>query len=120
MRTPIDVFLSVAAVGGRLTPTGDRLRVLLPVGCSPELADAIRQHKAGLLELMRLQFALIRSDALKTALFWVPDEETKAILVAAGGSPEAIYTVAELKTLTDRRITVGELQLLHGARKRFN
>ena len=120
MKTPADVLLAVAGVGGRLGAADDRLRTLLPSDCPPELKNAIRQHKFALLELLRLDFLVVRSDALNATVFWTSDEATKESLVGAGADSGSIYTASELEQLVRRRITIGELPLLHAAKKRFN
>ena len=119
MKTPIDVLLAVAGVGGRLGIAEDRLRMLLPADCSPELKGAIRQHKSALLELLRLDFRVVRSDTLNATVFWTPDEATKESLAAAGADLGSIYTAAELEQLVHRRVTTGELPLIHAAKQRF-
>jgi hypothetical protein len=119
--TPVEILHSVIQAGGQLGIAGDNLlRMLLPADCPPELKDAIRQHKPALLELLRLNFLVVRSDVLNTTLFWTPDEATKESLAAAGADRGSIYTAAELEQLVHRRVTVGELPLLHAAKKRFN
>jgi hypothetical protein len=120
MKTPVEVFLAVAGGGGKLGSTGDRLRMLLPADCPPELKDAIRQHKPALLELLRLDFLVVRSDTVNATLFWTPDEATKESLAAAGADPGSIYTASELERLIHRRVTVGELPLIHAAKERFS
>ncbi len=52
MRTPAEILLAVAAIGGRLDPLGDRLRMLLPTDCPPELKAAIRAHKPAIMKLL--------------------------------------------------------------------
>lgn len=119
MKTPVDVLVAVAGVGGRLGIADDRLRMLLPADCPPELKGAIRQHKSTLLELLRLVFLVVRSDTLNATVFWTPDEATKASLAAAGADLGSIYTASELEQLVNRRVTVGDLPLIHAAKKRF-
>lgn len=119
MTTPFDVLLGVLGVGGKLGQAGDRLRMLLPANCPPELKNAIRQHKFELLELLRLDFLVVRSDALDTIVFWTPDEVTKGSLVAAGADSENIYTASELEQLIHRRVAATELPLFHAAKQRF-
>lgn len=120
MKTPIDVILAVAGVSGRLGIAGDdRLRMRLPPDCPPEIKGAIRQHKAALLDLLRLDFLLVRSDALNTMVFWVPDDATKASLAAYGADLGSIYTAAELEELIHQRITASELPLIHAAKQCF-
>jgi len=70
MNTPIELLMAVAGIGGKLGIAGDRLRMLLPADCPLELKDAIRQQKAALLELLRLNFTVVRSSILSTMLFW--------------------------------------------------
>jgi hypothetical protein len=119
MKTPVGVLLAVAGVGGRLGVAGDRLRMLLPADCASELKEAIRQHKAALLELLRLDFLVIRSDTLNATVFWTPDVATKESLAAVGADLGSIYTGAELEELVHRRITTRELPLIHAAKQRF-
>lgn len=69
MRTPIGVWLAVAAIGGRLGVAGDKLRMLLPPNCPPGLKDAIRLHKTGLLELLHMDFLVVEFEALRTIVF---------------------------------------------------
>lgn len=120
MKTVLETFLAVASIGGRLGIAGDRLRMLLPADCPPELKDAIRQKKAALLDLLRLDFLIVRSDTLSATIFWTPNEDTKGSLVVAGAAPGSIYTAAELEILVHRRLTVGELTLIHAAKQRFS
>ena len=53
---------AVTQVGGRLEPAGDKLRVLLPADCSPELKSVIRQHKQEILSLLEGQAAGLAPD----------------------------------------------------------
>ncbi len=62
MRTPVEIMRAVAEVGGRLEPVGDKLRVLLPADCSPELKDVICQHKGELLDLLEAKSANLTPD----------------------------------------------------------
>jgi hypothetical protein len=119
MRTPFETLLAVADAGGKLGVEGDRLRMLLPAGCPSELKDAIRQHKAALIELLRLNFLAVRSEALKTTVLWSSDEATKESLAAAGADRGSIYTASELEKLVQRRVTAVELPLIHAAKQRF-
>ena len=119
MKTPVEVLLAVARVGGRLGVADDRLRMLLPADSSPELKSAIRQSKSALLELLQLDFLVVRSDTLEATLFWTPDKATKECLAAAGADLGNIYTAAELEQLVHRRATIGELPLIHAAKQRF-
>src|SRR5262245_28308559 len=120
MKTPVEVFLEVAASGGKLDIAGDRLRMLLPPDCPPELKNAIREHKRGLLELLRLNFLIVRSDTLNRTVVWSPEEKTKNALVAAGVSPGCIYTASELELLVRQGITPEDLLLLDAAKRKFH
>jgi hypothetical protein len=120
VKTPVEVFLAVADSGGKLGIDGDRLRMLLPEDCPLELKAAIRQHKPALLELLRLDFLVVDSDALKTTVIWTPDEATKEALIAAGAKPGSIYAAPELEQLVHGRITVDELRAIHAAKQGFD
>jgi hypothetical protein len=120
MKMPVELFLSVANIGGEITIAGDKLRMLLPGKCRPELKDSIRQHKSALLKLTRLTFLSVRSDILNTAVFFVPDDATRQSLILAGAKPGNIYTKAELGILVARRITPTELRLIHAGKQQFN
>ena len=120
MKTPVEVLLTVARIGGRLSVIGDKLRMLLPSDCASELKDAIRLHKPALIDLLQLTFLIVRSDLLNSIVFFVPDEPTKELLVSAGAEPGSIYTREELRPLVQCRITAEELRLLHAAKLGFN
>jgi len=62
MRTPVEIMRAVTQVGGRLEPAGDKLRVLLPANCAPELKSVIRQHKREILSLLEGQAAGLAPD----------------------------------------------------------
>jgi hypothetical protein len=117
---PIDIFLSVGAIGGRLgILEGDKIRMLLPANCPPELKDAIRQNKLALLELLRLNFLVVKSDTLKAIVFWAPDELTKEALISAGADAGSIYTHLELQQLVNPRASTDDLVQVHAAKQRF-
>lgn len=120
MTTPLEIWLAVGAIGGKLGLAGDRLRMLLPADCPPELKDAIRQHKAALLQLVRLDFLTVRSETLNATVFWMPDETIKEALETFGASPGSVYTAVELQHLVQRRVTLHELPMIHAAKQRFN
>jgi len=120
MKTPVELLLIVANAGGRITIAGDRLRMLLPPECPPELKDAVRQHKPALLKLMALSFLVVRSSVLSTTVFFVPDAATKQSLILAGAKPGSVYTKAELRALVTRRVTPKELRLIHAGKQQFN
>jgi hypothetical protein len=120
MKTPVELLLTVANMGGQIAAAGDRLQILSPPECPPELKQDMRQHKPALLKLMRLTFAIVRSGVLSATVFFVPDEATKQSLTLAGAKPGSVYTKAELATLVARRITPDELRLIHAGKQQFN
>jgi hypothetical protein len=120
MKTPVQVLLTVAGLGGQLSIAGDKLRMLLPADCVPQLKYEIRRHKPALLNLMRLNFLIVQSHALDAMVLFVPDETTKESLVIAGAEPGSIYTTAELRSLVRRRVTAEELRLFHAAKQLLN
>jgi len=120
MKTPIELLLTVTNLDGRLSTADDKLRVLLPADCPPELKDEIREHKPALLDLMRLRFLIVHSHVLDSIVFFVPDDPTKEWLVTAGAEPGSIYTTAELRSLVQRRVTAEELRLFHAAKQLLN
>jgi hypothetical protein len=119
MKTAVEVLVAVADIGGRLGIVDNKLTMGLPTDCLPELKAAIRQYKLTLLELLRLDFLIVRSDTLNVTVFWTTDEATKESLAAAGADLGSIYTASELEQLVHRRVTAGELPLLHAAKQRF-
>jgi hypothetical protein len=121
MKTPVDVLLAVAAIGGKLDIVeGDALRTVLPRDCPPALKDAIRRHKPDLVALLRLEFHVVRADALNATVLWTRDEANKGLLIAAGAELGSIYTVAELELLVHGQVNTEELRAIHTARQRFN
>jgi len=117
MKTPVEVLLSVAGIGGRLSVVGNKLRMLLPANCRSELKDGILLHKPALLDLLQLTFLIVRSEALNSIVFFAPDDTTKGLLVSAGADPGSVYTTAELEVLVKHRVTMDELRLIHVQRK---
>jgi hypothetical protein len=119
MKTPVELLLIVIDVGGRITAAGDKLQVFSPPECPLELKQDIRQHKLGLLKLMRSTFVVAQSRVLGAIVFFVPDEVTKQPLIRAREAGN-IYTKAELSTLVARRITPKELRLIHAGKQEFD
>ena len=62
MTTAVEILRAVNQVGGRLELVGDKLRVLLPADCAPELKRIIRHHKRQLLDLLETQAVTLRPD----------------------------------------------------------
>jgi hypothetical protein len=105
--------LTLSVRGEQLAVTPERLLTL-------DFADMLRAHKQELLRLLALTFLIIQSDVLNEIVFFVPDEETRAALVASGAKHWSIYTRSELTVLVERRVNPDELRLLHEAKGRFN
>ena len=64
MKTPREILLAVNQEGGRLESAGEKLRVLLPPDCAPELREAIRRHKHELLDILDARAANLPSDCV--------------------------------------------------------
>jgi hypothetical protein len=121
VKSPIQVLIAVADMGGKLgICEGDALWARLKRNCPPALKDSIQRHKPALIELLRLNFLVVRSDALNATLIWAPDEATKQALLAAGAEASSIYTATELAHLVNRKVTSGELPAIHAAKQRFH
>jgi hypothetical protein len=95
------------------------LRMALPLNCSLELKDTIRQHKSALVDLMGLTFVVVWSEVLNTIVFFAADEATAESLVSAGADRGIIYTRAELEVLVRERVTAEELPRFHEAKRMF-
>lgn len=121
MKTPpVGTLLKVSDAGGELLPVGDKLRMVLPADCDPSLKDEIRANKAEILELMRLNFLIVRCAVSVSPVFWVPDETTKERLVFHGVPAGQIYTASELRELVSKRTTCEELAMIHTAKEVFS
>ena len=62
MRTPTEILLAVKQAGGRIEPAGDKLRVLLPADCPPEIKADLRQHKPEVMALLEAKAANLPPD----------------------------------------------------------
>ena len=118
--TAVEILLTVSDLGGRLSSVGDKLEMCLPADCPPELKDAIRQQKFELLKLVSSTFLIVESRVLNEIVFFVPDDETKRLLVASGAEPGGVYTRSELELLVNNRVSAQELRLTHQAKRQFN
>ncbi len=92
MTAAADTLVAVSKVGGRLEPAGEHLRTLLPRECPGDLRTHIRQNKPQLLCLLRHEFLIVHSNALRETVFFAVDEQAKEALIAAGAEPGCIYT----------------------------
>ncbi len=96
-------MLAVSSVGGRLHAAyPDKLKMLLPVDCPPELKEAIRQNKSALLALLLgPPFVIVRSELMPSeTFFWTVSEEGRELLVTHGAPAGSVYTYGELDTIS--------------------
>jgi hypothetical protein len=122
--TTIDIFQQAAGRGIRLKAVGNALHVNPARCCPPDLVPLLRAHKPHLLSLLQLPFVMVDSKALGVPLFFCDDEDTKAALLEAGGSPWSIYTKDELQKLCEQNriapLTTAELCKLHEIKRTFH
>lgn len=110
--------------GLSIRSTGENLLVQPAARCPTNFAETLRQHKPQLLALLRHEFLIVRSAVLNETLYFAAEEDTKAVLVAAGAEPACIYTRDELRELValNRRepVSADELLRIHTAKRLFN
>src|SRR5438046_1669715 len=76
-----------ADLGVKLGDEGRHTLTVEPVSrCPRAFADTLKDHKWLLLDLLRLPFVMVFSEALGETIFLCEDEDTKASLVEAGAS----------------------------------
>jgi hypothetical protein len=122
MKTPVEAFLAVLNIGGSLTRAeGGRLRAELPPDCAPELKEAIRAHKPGLLALLSgPPFIVVRSEILPPPLlFWTADDRGRALLLSLGAASGSVYTFDELRAIVERNPDVESLKTFHRCKQTF-
>src|SRR5215470_7366854 len=122
--TPIELLEKAADLGLKLGSEGRHtLTVEPPSRCPRAFADTLKDHKWLLLDLLRLPFVMVFSQALGETIFFCQDEDTKEALVEAGAEPWSIYTKAELRILVGQNrvapLNVEELRTLHEAKRQF-
>lgn len=121
MKNPFEVLVGVVKIGGSLgIDESGALRVRVPRTFPPSLKNSIQRHKLGLVELLRRNFLLVRSEVLKTTVIWTPDDQTKEALISAGAGGGYIYTSAELAYLINGGVASDELPLIHEAKQKFS
>jgi hypothetical protein len=116
MKAPIEIIVDVADIGGRLEIIDGKLRTLLPADCPTELEEAIRLNTVQLINLLRLDFLVIRRKLLDQteAIYWTPDEATKMALAGAGAYLDGIFSAPEIELLervAHERITIEDMWL---------
>ena len=123
--TPIALLKKAAQLGLKLGREGrDTLTVEPPERCPPAFADTLKDHKWLLLDLLRLPFVMVFSEALGETVFFCEDEATKTALIQAGADQWSIYTRRELRQLIAQNriapISDDELRKLHEIKKTFH
>jgi hypothetical protein len=124
--TPIALLQKAADLGLKLGCKGGKTLTVEPAGrCPRAFAYTLKDHKWLLLDLLRLRFVKVRSQALEgEILFFCQDEQTKAALVKAGAEEWSIYTKAELQILSEQNriapLSPGELRKVHEIKKTFD
>jgi hypothetical protein len=123
-QTTIDVFQQAAERGLHLKAVGNDLQVNPARCCPPDFAQRLRERKPQLLALLSRPFVMVYSQALGETIFFAEDEDTKAALLEAGGSPWSIYTKDELQKLCEQNriapLTTAELCKLHEIKRTFH
>jgi hypothetical protein len=84
---PIALLEQAADCGLRLSfEPPDTLSVEPARLCSAEFAEVLKAHKAALLALLKLPFAMVESQILQETIFFCEDDDTRGALVRAGAS----------------------------------
>ena len=122
--TPIALLQRAADLGLKLGVEGRHtLTVEPPERCPPAFADTLKDHKWLLLDLLRLPFVMVFSEALGETIFFCQDEATKEALVEAGAEPWSIYTKDELRILVAQNriapFSDAELRKVHQIKRTF-
>src|SRR5262249_36063848 len=121
---PITLLQKAADLGLKLCSEGRHTLTVEPAGrCPRAFADTLKDHKWLLLDLLRLPFVMVSSEALGETIFFCEGEDTKAALVEAGASEWSIYTKRELRQLIAQNriapISAHELRKLHEIKRTF-
>jgi len=122
MKTPVETFLAVLEIGGRLAPAdGGRLKTELPRNCPPGLREAIRLHKPGLLALLSgPPFIVVRSEILPPPLlFWTPNNEGRELILSLGAASGTVYVFDELRAIVESAPDAASLTVLHRCKQTF-
>jgi hypothetical protein len=122
--TPIALLEKAIDLGLKLGSEGRHTLTVEPASrCPRAFADTLKDHKWLLLDLLRLPFVMVFSEALGETIFFCEDEDTKAALVEAGAEPWSIYTRGELRVLVAQNrakpFIPDELCKLHEIKRTF-
>jgi hypothetical protein len=125
MPTPIALLEKAADLGLKLGSEGRHtLTVEPPSRCPRVFADTLKDHKWLLLDLLRLPFVMVYSEALGETVFFCWDQDTKTTLIEAGAEPWSIYTRAELQVLVAQNriapLSEDDLKKVHTLKRSFN
>ena len=124
MPTPIALLEKAADLGLKLGSEGRHtLTVEPPSRCPRVFADTLKDHKWLLLDLLRLPFVMVYSEALGETVFFCWDQDTKTTLIEAGAEPWSVYTRDELRILVAQNrikpLTQAELRKVHDIKRTF-
>jgi len=122
--TPIALLQKAADLGLNLGSEGRHTLTVEPARrCPRAFAETLKDHKWLLLDLLRLPFVMVFSEALGETMFFCEDVETKCALVEAGASPWSIYTREELSILSAQNriapLRAAELRKLYEIKRTF-
>ena len=122
--TPIELLEKAADLGLKLGSEGRHtLTVEPPERCPRSFADTLKDHKWLLLDLLRLPFVMVYSQALGETIFFCEDEPTKKALIEAGAEPWSVYTRDELRVLVAQNrvapLSHAELRKVHEIKRTF-
>jgi hypothetical protein len=123
--TPIALLQKAADLGLKLGSEGrNTLTVEPPSRCPRAFADTLKDHKWLLLDLLRLPFVMVFSEALGETIFFCEDERTKEALIQAGASEWSINTRDELQILVAQNriapLSEDDLKKVHSLKRTFN
>jgi hypothetical protein len=117
--TGIELLQQARQRGLTLSRIDNDLHVTPAHLCPPNFSDRLRDNKPELLRLVSLTFLTVQSEVLGEIVFFVPDDETRAKLIAAGAEPGSVYTHSELALLVKCRVSADELRRIHKAKQYF-
>jgi hypothetical protein len=122
--TAIALLQKAADLDLRLGVEGPRTLTVEPADkCPLAFADTLKDHKWLLLDLLRLPFVMVFSQALGETIFFCQDEDTKSSLIEAGAEPWSVYTRDELQILVAQNrvapLSDDELRKVHDIKGTF-
>lgn len=112
----IPILIKIAQAGGHLILKDGKLQLASPPSSDPSLITCAREVKPQLLELLSLEFLMVRSDVLGAVAFWVQDEATRKALIRHGADPATVWTRDELAQVCGKRPSPHDLRAMVTAR----